>query len=230
MRHLARHAAQPQLAECGEYEVRFGYRPLDPAASRPPPEEGPRRQHPRRASCGTSATSSYAVRRPSGRPGRCQTNPDRRPDRAPEGQSAFDQAEGMPGRISEDPRSGLIVRLVIRLARTQIQQLGLGVVQVVPDVEADVKLLGNGLVRPARSSVVVDFLKADEKSVLTVETGEVGVRFRVRFEAGGLLIERRQSRMDQGNRVLSPPTSSAEAWDLRAGRWTFSKHTLRAVP
>lgn len=129
----------------------------------------------------------------------------------------------MPGRISEDPRSGLVMRLVIRLARTQIQQLGLGVVQVVPDVEADVKLLGNGWVRPARSSVVVDFLKADEESVLTVETGEVGVRFRVRFEAGGLLIERRQSRMDQGNRVLSHPTSSAEAWHLRAGRWTFSK-------
>ncbi|SFH16817.1 hypothetical protein SAMN02787118_15212 [Streptomyces mirabilis] len=99
----------------------------------------------------------------------------------------------MPSRISENPRLGLIMGLMIWLARAQLQQLGLGLVQVVSDVEADVKLLGNGLVRPARSSTVVDPLKADEKSVLTVETGAVGVRLRVGFEPGGLLIERRQS-------------------------------------
>ncbi len=77
------------------------------------------------------------------------------------------------------------MRLVIRFARTQLQQPGLGLVQALRDLEADVKLLGNDLVRPTRSRVVLDPLEADEKSVLTVETGELGVRLRVWFKAGG---------------------------------------------
>ena len=90
-------------------------------------------------------------------------------------QLASDQAEGMrmPSRIGEDPPP-IFTRLVIRLARAQLQQPGLGLVQVL-DREVEVELQGNSLVRPARSPVVVDPLKADEESVLTAETGEVGV-------------------------------------------------------
>ena len=79
----------------------------------------------------------------------------------------------MPSRIGEDPPP-IFTRLVIRLARAQLQQPGLGLVQVL-DREVEVELQGNSLVRPARSPVVVDPLKADEESVLTAETGEVGV-------------------------------------------------------
>lgn len=125
----------------------------------------------------------------------------------------------MPGRISEDSRPGLVMRLELRLRRTQFQQPGFGLVQVVLDVEADVELLGNGLAGPARSSVAVHLLKAEEKSVLTVEAGEIGVRLRMKFEACGLLIEGRQCRMDQGNPALSQPTSSAEACLLLTDRW-----------
>jgi hypothetical protein len=85
------------------------------------------------------------------------------------------------------------VRLVIRLACTELQQSGLGFTQVLIDLEADVQLLRNDLVRPVRSPVVVDPLKTDQESMLTVEAREVGVRLRVQFKAGGLLIERRQS-------------------------------------
>lgn len=108
------------------------------------------------------------------------------------GQSASGDAEGMPLWIGENPCL-VPVRLVIRLARTELQQPVLGFGQVVLDLEADVKLLGNGLVGPARSPVAVDPLKTDEEPVLAVEAREVGVRFRVRFKAGGLLIERSQS-------------------------------------
>jgi hypothetical protein len=85
----------------------------------------------------------------------------------------------VPSRIGEDPRL-VPMRLVIRLACTQLQQPGLGHLQVLIDLEADVKLLGNDLVGPARSPVVVDPLKTDEESVLTVEAREVGVRLRMR--------------------------------------------------
>ncbi len=105
--------------------------------------------------------------------------------------SAPDDAEGMPGRISEDPPP-VLMRLVMSLACSQLQQPSLRLVQV-RDVEAKVKLLGNGLIRPARRPVVVDPLKAYEESILTVETGKVSVRLRVRLKAGGLLIEHRQS-------------------------------------
>jgi hypothetical protein len=67
------------------------------------------------------------------------------------------------GRVGQDAVLGL-VQLVLRLARTQLQQLGLSLVQGLLDLEADVKLLGNGLVGPARSTVVVDPLKTDEES------------------------------------------------------------------
>lgn len=85
--------------------------------------------------------------------------------------SASDHTEGMSCRIGENPR--LVMRLMIRLARTQLQQSGLSLVQVLLDLETDVKLLRNALVRPARSTVVVDPLEANEKSVLAVETGEL---------------------------------------------------------
>lgn len=51
----------------------------------------------------------------------------------------------MPSRIGEDPPS-IFTRLVIWLARTQLQQPGL--VQV-HGREVEVELLGKGLVRPA---------------------------------------------------------------------------------
>ncbi|SMQ17247.1 hypothetical protein SAMN06272771_3636 [Streptomyces sp. Ag82_O1-12] len=82
-------------------------------------------------------------------------------------QSAQTDAEGMPSRIGENPRL-VAMRLVIRLARTQLQQSGLSHSQILIDLEADVKLLGNDLAGPARSPVVVDPLKADEESVLTL--------------------------------------------------------------
>lgn len=88
----------------------------------------------------------------------------------------------MPSRIGEDPRL-VPVRLVIRLARTQLQQPGLGHLQALIDLEADVKLLGNDLVGPARRPVVADPLKPDQESVLTVEAREAGARLRVRFKA-----------------------------------------------
>ena len=73
----------------------------------------------------------------------------------------------MTSGIGENPRPGGLIGLVIRLARAQLQQPGLGLVQI-HDVEAEVQLLGNDLVRPARSAVAVDPLKTDEESVLTV--------------------------------------------------------------
>jgi hypothetical protein len=97
----------------------------------------------------------------------------------------------MSSWVSENSRF-VPVRLVIRLACTELQQPGLGSTQVLIDLEADVQLLRNDLVRPARSPVVVDPLKTDQESMLTVEAREVGVRLRVQFKAGGLLIERRQ--------------------------------------
>ncbi|KOU23385.1 hypothetical protein ADK52_18105 [Streptomyces sp. WM6372] len=96
----------------------------------------------------------------------------------------------MPSRVSEDPPS--LIWLVIRFARTQFQQSDLGLIQVV-HLEVEVELLGQALIGPAGSTIRVDPLESDEEAVLTAETGEVGIGLRVRFEAGGLLIERRQS-------------------------------------
>ncbi len=67
------------------------------------------------------------------------------------------------------------MRLMLRLARTQRQQPGLGHVQVLINVEADVKLLGHDLAGPTRSPVVVDSLKTDEESMLTIEAREIGL-------------------------------------------------------
>lgn len=53
----------------------------------------------------------------------------------------------MPGRIGEDPPP-VLVRLVFRFARPQLEQLALGFVEVV-DREVEVGLLGHGLVGPA---------------------------------------------------------------------------------
>jgi hypothetical protein len=98
----------------------------------------------------------------------------------------------MSSWIGENSRF-VSVRLVVRLARTESQQPVLGFTQILIDLEADVQLLRNDLVRPARRPVVVDPLKTDQESMLTVEAREVGVRLRVQFKASGLLIERRQS-------------------------------------
>ena len=48
----------------------------------------------------------------------------------------------MPGRIGEDPPPAL-VRLVVRLSRARLQQPGLGLVQALLDLEAEVELLGD---------------------------------------------------------------------------------------
>jgi hypothetical protein len=102
------------------------------------------------------------------------------------------------------------VRLVIRLARAQFQQPGLGFVQVLVDLEADVKLLGNDLVGPARSLVAVDPLQTDEKSVLTVDAREVRVRLRVLFKTGGLLTERRQRSLTASVVQMPGPAAGAD--------------------
>jgi hypothetical protein len=80
----------------------------------------------------------------------------------------------MPGRVGADSPALAPTRLVIRLARAQCRQLGLGLVQVLHR-EVEVELLRHGLVGPARSPVVVDPLEADEESVLTRDASEVGV-------------------------------------------------------
>jgi hypothetical protein len=55
-----------------------------------------------------------------------------------------DDAEGMPSRIGEDPPP-VLMRLMIRLARAQLQQPGLGLVQG-HDVEAKGRALVAGIV------------------------------------------------------------------------------------
>lgn len=62
---------------------------------------------------------------------------------------------GWPGCLrarTSYPRPGSLMRLVIRLAPTQLWQPGLGLLQVLLGLEADVKLLGNGLVRGQRGA------------------------------------------------------------------------------
>lgn len=135
----------------------------------------------------------------------------------------------MPGRISEDSRPGLVMRLELRLPRTQFQQPGFGLVQVVLDVEADVELLGNGLAGPARSSVAVHLLKAEEKSVLTVEAGEIGVRLRMKFEACGLLIEGRQCRMGSGQSSVIATNFIRRGMSSPDRSVAPSKHTPEAL-
>lgn len=82
-------------------------------------------------------------------------------------------AEGMPRRIGEDPVPVFI--LLLWLARAQLQQLGLSLIQLLHNLEADVQLLGNDLVGPARSPVVVHPLEPDEETILSGEPGEFGI-------------------------------------------------------
>ncbi len=139
---------------------------------------------------------------------RCGARLQRRP--APAGfprlrrgrsRQAPDDAEGMPGRIREDPPS--VLPRLIRFTRPQLQQPGLGRVDI-HDPETAVQLLRYDLAGPARSSVVVNPLKPDVEPAFTVQRGELGVRLGVESKSGGFLVKRRQGeriRAVQGDRA-----------------------------
>jgi hypothetical protein len=69
------------------------------------------------------------------------------------GWGVLGQAEGVPGRVGEDAPPAA-ARLGFWLCRAQLQDEGLGVVQVV-DREVEVKLLWRALARPTASSLPV---------------------------------------------------------------------------
>lgn len=79
----------------------------------------------------------------------------------------------MPGRVGEDTPP-VSARLVLRFGRTQLQQQGLRLVEVL-DREVEVALLRHGLPGSPRSPVAIDALEADDEAVRAGDAGEVGV-------------------------------------------------------
>jgi hypothetical protein len=87
----------------------------------------------------------------------------------------------MTGRIGEDPRPAGLVGLVIGLARAQLQQPGLGLVQV-RDVEAEVELLGNGLAGRGAGA-------RDHGRVAGTRGAAIGAQYALRVEYGDERLE-----------------------------------------